>query len=130
MHGPLWQGRYKARVVGDEGYLQQLVAYVLLNPVRAGLVDDPAEHRWSGHGEIVGRHRHGLVDVDEVLLMYGDDRRKARRAYSRSLKITDTSAWIGEEPGRLPWWQAGEDMPVSPRAGRVYVDYLGRTTAP
>jgi REP element-mobilizing transposase RayT len=37
VYGPLWQGRFKAKEVNDDGYLMQLVAYVHLNPVKAGL---------------------------------------------------------------------------------------------
>ena len=39
IYGPLWQGRFKAKRVVDEGYLRQLIAYVHLNPVTAGIVD-------------------------------------------------------------------------------------------
>ena len=130
VYGPLWQGRYKARIVEDEMYLHQLLAYVHLNPVRAGLVQDPAEYRWSGHREVVGRGGPGLVDVDEVLVMFADNRRVARRSYVTSLNTTGASVWLGEEPGRLPWWRERLDEPVSPRDGGVYVDYLGRSTAP
>jgi hypothetical protein len=38
----------------------QAVAYVHLNPVASGMVDDPALHRWSGHGQVIGRARKGL----------------------------------------------------------------------
>lgn len=130
VYGPLWQGRYKARFVEDEKYLHQLLAYIHLNPVSAGLVDDPAKYTWSGHREIIGKVNFGLVDLDEVLMMYGDNRRAARRAYVRSLNVAGTAAWVGEVPSKLPWWKAEEDEPISPREGGVYVDYLGRSTAP
>ena len=130
VYGPLWQGRYKARIVEDERYLHQLLAYIHLNPVSAGLAEDPSEHRWSGHREVIGRDGPGLVDVDEVLMMFGDNRRAARRSYVKSLNATGASVWVGEEPGRLPWWRELLDEPVSPRDGGVYVDYLGRSTAP
>jgi len=52
--GPFWQGRYKAIVVPDASYLQQLVAYIHLNSVTAKVVRDPARYRWSGHRELVG----------------------------------------------------------------------------
>jgi len=130
VYGPLWQGRYKARIVEDERYLHQLLAYIHLNPVSAGLVEDPSEYRWSGHREIIGGDGRGLVAVDEVLMMFGDNRRAARRSYLKSLNATGASAWVGEEPSKLPWWRELQDEPVSPREGGVYVDYLGRSTAP
>jgi REP element-mobilizing transposase RayT len=130
VYGPLWQGRYNATVVDDERYLYQLVAYVHLNPVSAGFVDDPAKYEWSGHCEILGKGGSGIVDCDEVLMMYGDSRRAARRAYVRSLNTTGATVWAGEEPGMLRWCPGVEEEPVSPGEGGVYVDYLGRSTAP
>ncbi len=130
VNGPLWQGRYKARIVEDESYLYQLLAYIHLNPVGAGLVEDPAKYVWSGHREIIGRDSRRLVEIDEVLMMFGDSRRAARRAYLRSLNTTDFTGWVGEEPHKLPWWRTVEDDAVSPRSGGIYVDYQGRSTAP
>lgn len=51
--GPLWQGRYKAKLVDDQRYLDQLLVYIHLNPVIAGLVDDPAKYHWIGHRELL-----------------------------------------------------------------------------
>ena len=42
--GPLWQSRYQTRLVDSQRYLDQLVFYIHLNPVRAGLVEDPADY--------------------------------------------------------------------------------------
>jgi REP element-mobilizing transposase RayT len=105
--GPLWQGRYRAKLIDDQRYFDQLLAYIHLNPVAAGLVRDPYEYRWSGHREIVGRTRAQIVDVDEVLQLFGRTRRSARAAYVRALKGAVTHEWIGEVPGKLPWWRLG-----------------------
>ena len=48
-----------------------------------------------------------IVEVDEVLQMFGTTRRSSRVAYVRTLKGAVEEAWIGEEPGRLPWWRLG-----------------------
>jgi hypothetical protein len=77
--GPLWQGRFKAKEVVDERYLMQLIAYVHLNPVKAGLAEEAGGYRWSGHQDIVGRRRDPIVAVDDVLLLYGETRRRALR---------------------------------------------------
>jgi putative transposase len=45
--GHLFQGRYKGILVEREGHLFELARYVVLNPVRAGIVPDPEEYRWS-----------------------------------------------------------------------------------
>jgi len=53
--GPRWQSRYKAQTVEDPQYLDWLIIYIHLNPVIAELVDDPAEHPFSGHREPLGK---------------------------------------------------------------------------
>lgn len=45
--GHLFGGRFTSRVVTDERYLASVCRYVINNPVRAGLCDQPAEWRWS-----------------------------------------------------------------------------------
>lgn len=123
--GPLWQGRYRAKLIDDQRYFDQLLAYIHLNPVAAGLVSDPYEYRWSGHREILGRTRAPIVDADEVLQLFGRTRRSASAGYVRSLKGAVAQEWIGEAPGQLPWWQLGrpparelEDPIVTVRARR------------
>lgn len=107
VYGPLWQGRYKAKLVEDQRYLDQLLVYIHLNPVSAGIVDDPAEYRWCGHRELLGKIKDPIIDVDEVLRVFGKSRRSARSAYLNRLKGARQEEWIGEKPGRLPWWRLG-----------------------
>ncbi|WP_232757173.1 transposase [Xanthomonas sp. SHU 199] len=47
--GTLWEGRYKSCLVQDEAYLLCCYRYVERNPVRAGMVADPADYWWSSH---------------------------------------------------------------------------------
>lgn len=47
--GHVTQGRFKAQVIQHERYLVAVCRYVVLNPIRAGLVEDPAEWRWSSY---------------------------------------------------------------------------------
>jgi REP element-mobilizing transposase RayT len=129
--GPLWQGRYKAIVVPDRDYLQQLIAYIHLNPVTARVVSDPARYRWSGHRELVGRAGESLVDLNEALVLFGRERAAARRAYVRMLRGERRETWIGEDPGRLPWWRRGEgEETIALVEGKPRLDALGASTAP
>jgi putative transposase len=105
--GPLWQGRYLAKLVEDQRYLDQLLAYIHLNPVAAGLAEDLAKYRWSGHRDILGLRKKPIVDVDEVLRLFGKTRRSARAAYARAIRGANDATWIGEAPGHLPWWRLG-----------------------
>lgn len=47
--GTLWEGRYKASLVGDGDYLMRCHRYIELNPLRAAMVADPRDYRWSSH---------------------------------------------------------------------------------
>lgn len=47
--GSLWEGRYKASLVQEQGYLLTCMRYIELNPVRADLVAHPREYRWSSY---------------------------------------------------------------------------------
>lgn len=57
--GTLWEERYKSVIVESGVAAQTIAAYIDLNPVRAGMVKDPAEYRWSSYGEAVGGGRKG-----------------------------------------------------------------------
>ena len=47
--GSLWEGRYKATIVQSQAYLLTCQRYIEMNPVRAGMVDHPAQYRWSSY---------------------------------------------------------------------------------
>jgi len=126
--GPVWQGRYKAKIVDDEGYLYQVISYVHLNPVVAGLVDDPARWRWSGHLDLIGKRDDPIADVDSVLSLYGDQRSSARRAYVGSLRSERNGNWQGEQPGRLPWWPPTPDRQLETPVPPAVVDDRGVST--
>ena len=65
--GTLWEGRYTSVIVEEEERaLRTMAAYIDLNPVRAGMVADPADYRWSGYSEAMAgkaRSRRGLVRI-------------------------------------------------------------------
>ncbi len=129
--GPLWQGRFKAKEVDDQEYLTQLIAYVHLNPVKAGLAERADDYSWSGHQEIIGRRKPSIVDVEDVLLLYGQRRRLALRRYRAALAGVDVSEWGDEGPGRLPWWRLGRPTEEEHlrRKGDAFIDEQGRSTA-
>lgn len=82
--GHLYQNRYKSFVCEDEVYLLQLVRYIHLNPLRAGIVKTIEEldvYPWSGHGAIIGKSQFYWQDCDEVLSLFSNARDKAIAAY-------------------------------------------------
>jgi REP element-mobilizing transposase RayT len=57
--GTLWEDRFKSVIVESGTAARTMAAYIDLNPVRAGMVEDPAEYRWSSYGEAVGSGKKG-----------------------------------------------------------------------
>ncbi len=55
--GTLWEGRYKATVVDSEPYLLTCMRYIELNPVRAGMAEEPSDYPWSSYdANALGKH--------------------------------------------------------------------------
>jgi REP element-mobilizing transposase RayT len=79
--GPVFQGRYKVSVCERDAYLLDLVRYLHLSPVRARLVTDPADYRWSGHRAYLGLDTDSVVDVHMVLQRFADRPSEARQRY-------------------------------------------------
>jgi putative transposase len=79
--GHLFQGRHRAILCQSERYLSQLVRYIHLNPVRAGIVSQPEEYEYSSHRAYLGMAPAGIVDVDPVLRHFGAKRKVARDRY-------------------------------------------------
>jgi len=64
--GTLWMDRFKSVLVEDGNALRTMSIYIDLNPVRAGIVEDPKDYRWCGYAEAVSgskRARRGLCQV-------------------------------------------------------------------
>lgn len=78
--GTLWMERFKSILVEDGEALRTIALYIDLNPIRAGLVADPKDYRWTGYGEACGgskRARRGLCRVLEAPLDTWDEKRGA-----------------------------------------------------
>lgn len=50
--GALWRARFSSTLVEDNESLLRVAAYIALNPVRAGIVRDPVEYRWTGYAQL------------------------------------------------------------------------------
>ncbi len=82
--GHLFENRYKSILCEEEPYFLELVRYIHLNPVRAGMVTDMARldsYPWTAHRIIVGKATSPWVDRDFTLLLFGNTRSKAQAAY-------------------------------------------------
>jgi len=112
--GPVWQSRYKARLVEDDRGFRRLVAYVHLNPVAAGIVARPEDYPCSGHREVLGRAPATLGDPDELLRWFGKTRQVARRAYRETVRVVAAAL---EAQGATDGWldpPADDGAPFGP----------------
>jgi REP element-mobilizing transposase RayT len=88
-HGHLFQNRYRSILCQEDVYLRELVRYIHLNPIRAGIVHNLSElneYAYSGHRALIGREKCTWQDVDYVLSYFGDTRERARKEYSSYLE--------------------------------------------
>jgi putative transposase len=79
--GHLFRARYSSILCDRDTYVLNLIRYLHLHCVRAGLVKDPAAYQWSSHRVYLGLEESELVDTDFVLSQFVKDRRKARKEY-------------------------------------------------
>jgi hypothetical protein len=101
--GHLFQNRYKSIVVEEEPYLLELVRYLHLNPLRAGVVSDLRRldrYPWTGHSALLGTVPRPWQATPEVLDHFGPSRRRARHAYRAFIAA-------GLPQGRRPDLQGG-----------------------
>ncbi|MFA5353793.1 MAG: transposase [Thermodesulfovibrionales bacterium] len=96
--GHVFQGRFKAILVDKEGYLLELCRYVVLNPVRAGLVEKPEQWQWSSYQATAGlRQSPEYLTKDWILGMFGKQRKASQERYQSFVEagIGQKSPWEG-----------------------------------
>lgn len=79
--GHLLQGRYSAKLVQADQHLLAVARYIVRNPVRAGLCEQPGEWRWSSYRATLGERPPWFVDVQTLLSCYSATRELARKHY-------------------------------------------------
>jgi len=87
--GHLFQNRYKSIVCEEGPYLLELVRYIHLNPLRAGMVKSIEElerYPWCGHGVLTGRRKNDWQETDYVLKQFSEERGKAIRGYRKFIE--------------------------------------------
>ena len=80
--GTLWEGRYKSTLLQTDRYLLACMAYIDLNPVRAGMVANPADFAWSSHGHYTGLRVDPLVSVHPLVWALGNTPFAREAAYA------------------------------------------------
>ncbi len=82
--GHVFQGRYKSILIQKQNYLLELCRYIVLNPVRAGLVDSPDAWQWSSFRATAGiSEKLDFLSVDWIRAQFSDSRSKAKGLYRK-----------------------------------------------
>lgn len=85
--GHVFQGRFKAIIVEKENHLLELCRYVVLNPVRAGMVSAPQKWHWSSYRATGGNaKKESYLATDWILGQFGKTKSEARNKYRQFVK--------------------------------------------
>lgn len=124
--GTLWEGRYKSTLIQTERYLLACMAYLDLNPVRAGLVSDPMEYAWSSHRHFTGQMQDKRVTPHPMYWSLGNTPFEREAAYTEMVRagldapskraITDATlqGWALGDPEFMAELQKKTDRRIAP----------------
>ncbi len=79
--GHLWQGRYKSLIIDKDEYLITCGRYIELNPVRAKLVEDPKDYKWSSYNAYAYGKMDGITDMDLLYDSLGKTHEERQESY-------------------------------------------------
>lgn len=122
--GHLFERRYHATLVDVDAYFLEVLRYIHLNPVRAQLVTQPADYRWSSHHAYSGRAvTEPWLTTQFGLAIFSTDARSAHLAYRQFMDCANASHFdeslLEGEPGTIAGQQCPRIAPVfsSPEPG-------------
>ena len=131
--GTLWEGRYRSNLIESERYLLACMVYIDLNPVRAGMVAQPEDFRWSSHRHCIGQASDKLVTPHALFWALGNTPFAREAAYAElvrqgllqrdkdDLTRTALSGWALGSEAFVGSLQEGTTRRLSPgRAGRPF----------
>jgi putative transposase len=101
--GHFWQDRFKSILISRDEYLLACGSYVELNPVRAGVVKDPKDYRWSSYRVYAYGEEDALVDEDPIYWELSNEEPNRRRKYREFVKgmLRSKEAMRGEMEWRV-----------------------------
>jgi len=126
--GHLFQNRYKSRLVQEDFSLLNVVRYILLNPIKARIIESLAElasYEWTGYSTLIGNRKRVWQNSEFVLSQFGSDITEARRNLYSFLNEEETNEedicdgvlvqkaeeWVFEKEGKgRESWGSGEGI--------------------
>lgn len=131
--GHVFQGRYKAIVCQKDQYLLELIRYIHLNPVRAGMVKEPERYRYSGHNAYVEGKTTETIDPRKVLGLMGGKaayrkfvREGLGEGHQAAYYEVEDQRFLGAEGFGEKLQEATESRPRKRQALEVMVRKLGK----
>ncbi|HCX80856.1 MAG: transposase [Curvibacter sp. RIFCSPHIGHO2_12_FULL_63_18] len=107
--GTLWEGRYKSTLIESERYLLACMAYIDLNPVRAGLVTNAADYAWSSYAHYAGIRADKLLTPHPLVWSLGNTPFAREAAYAQLVQAGLTSVQQSAlTEAALHGWALGE----------------------
>ena len=94
--GTLWEGRFKSCLVDSESYLLELYRYIELNPVRASMVIDPAEYKWSSYRCNALGLVNSLFSPHRLYLALGETSQQRQTTYRDLFKVQISDSMISD----------------------------------
>jgi putative transposase len=107
--GTLWEGRYKSTLIQSERHLLTCMAYIDLNPVRAGLVQSARDYMWSSHAHYIGQRQDRLITPHPLYWELGNTPFAREAAYAELVNAgvpADRQAALTQST--LRGWALGE----------------------
>jgi len=97
--GHLFQERFKSEIVSTDSYFLTALRYIHQNPIKAKIVEDISQYKWSSYGEYIGQWH--IVDKDHVLGMFSDKYREALRLFEIFSREMITEVCLDVEESKL-----------------------------
>lgn len=79
--GTLWEGRYRSTLIETDSYLLACMAYIDLNPVRAGIAREARDYPWSSHNHYIGLRADGIITPHSLFWAMGNTPFARENAY-------------------------------------------------
>ena len=112
--GTLWEGRYRSTLLQAERYLLPCMAYIDLNPVRAGLVAEAKDYPWSSHGHYAGLRVDKLITPHALFWVLGNTPFGREAAYAEMVRHgVSANQQAALTTSALTGWALGEEQFVA-----------------
>jgi putative transposase len=107
--GTLWEGRYRSTLIQTDRYFLACMAYIDLNPVRAGMVAEARDYPWSSHGHYAGLRTDRLVTPHPLYWSLGNTPFAREAAYAELVHAGVAQADVALlTEATLRGWAAGD----------------------